>query len=152
MIAGLELYGLPRPIELHEVRDEEFLERAKKYEIDLSKYVYRGGSGLMFSFYGEHGTGILREPISERIKEEIKNCFDNREEFVKWGRCFDDQAEYIFKPSTDEGFDNPIWDEGNLFTKKFRDVDGRLYRAGGWGVYVYEFDIEEEDAINLCPY
>ena len=147
MIAGLELYGLPHPSETGDKR-REFVRRAKKYGIDLSKYSYHGGSGLMFSFKGEHRKGILRLPISDRIKEEIENAGMSKEEFEEMGMQFDDQCEYIFNPSTNKGIDTPGWD-GNLLTKKYRDSNGKLYTAGGWGIWEYTIDITREEVLEL---
>lgn len=149
LIAGLKLFGIPREGFYHEKEMKRYI---KKFNIDVSDFRYKCGSGLMWIW--DDTSTIEHKLISERIREQsegvgledIDECIDNTQiddwEYVFWpdGTGFTGYMDEERKKYSDEG----------IFQKFLRWKDGKLYTFWADGIIsVYTMDIDDLEECKL---
>jgi len=145
LVAGLNLWGRPN-IQRYENNVSKWVEKLeiKNYEVCKTQY----GSGLIW--YRDEGDPIFRGKMSERVREQSDAVgFDDEEEC--FGNSMIDDSEYVFnlkgKGFTGYSSSNRFDFDGELFKKRLRSEDGKLYTCWAGEIFIYEMDI---DSVKEC--
>uniref|UniRef100_A0A6M3LCU0 Uncharacterized protein n=1 Tax=viral metagenome TaxID=1070528 RepID=A0A6M3LCU0_9ZZZZ len=137
LIAGLNLWGFPN-IKQYADNVSGWIE-----ELNIEDTFYRTcDSGLI---WGRDKNDIIhRETMAERVREQSDAVgFEDPEEC--FGNSMIDDSEYVFNLK-EKGFTG-YSTKSQLFDKRLRSKDGKLYTCWAGEIFIYEMDI---DSVKEC--